>query len=131
MEDLFQQHLDYWRVSADRDLKMAETLFNGKNYNYSLFFLHLSIEKLLKGLVLKLTKEPALPIHDLRKLFRMSGLVMDDELNEQLREITSFNISARYDDYKQEFYKRATHEFTTKWFGIGKKIVEFLLKKYE
>lgn len=29
--------------------------------------------------------------------------------------ITRFNISARYDDYKQSFYKLCTKEFTTVW----------------
>ena len=26
-----------------------------------------------------------------------------------------FNINARYDDYKQEFYKKCTPEFTEQW----------------
>jgi hypothetical protein len=29
--------------------------------------------------------------------------------------VTTFNINARYDDYKQAFYKACTKEFTEKW----------------
>ncbi len=39
-------------------------------------------------------------------------------------EITTFNISARYDDYKFKFYKKATREFTDKWLKIGKELHE-------
>ncbi len=32
-----------------------------------------------------------------------------------LDSITRFNIKARYDDYKQNFYKLCTDEFTKEW----------------
>lgn len=36
---------------------------------------------------------------------------MEDDLDM----ITTFNINARYDNYKQEFYNRCTKEFTDLW----------------
>ena len=30
-------------------------------------------------------------------------------------EITTFNLNARYDDYKQSFHKLCTIEFTNEW----------------
>lgn len=35
-----------------------------------------------------------------------------DEQQDTLDIITTFNISARYPDYKQSFYKKCTYEFT-------------------
>ena len=29
--------------------------------------------------------------------------------------ITTFNINARYDSYKQSFYRKCTNEFTADW----------------
>jgi len=40
----------------------------------------------------------------------------------QLTEISTFNIAARYDDYKFKFYKKATHEYAKKWLAVSKKL---------
>ena len=47
---------------------------------------------------------------------------------EQLREITSYNIEARYDDYKLSFYKKATKEYTSKWVIICEDIFKIIIK---
>lgn len=41
------------------------------------------------------------------------NLELTDEQVEKLQIITQFNISARYDDYKESFYKKCTDEYTT------------------
>ena len=41
---------------------------------------------------------------------------------EGLVEISTFNIAARYDDYKLKFYKKATKEYSQKWFKNGEKL---------
>ncbi|HAK00312.1 MAG TPA: hypothetical protein DCM62_09825 [Bacteroidales bacterium] len=40
---------------------------------------------------------------------------MTDEYSDWLDEITSFNLNARYDDYKREFVKLCTPEYTQGW----------------
>lgn len=40
----------------------------------------------------------------------------------QLNEITTFNIEARYDDYKLSFYKKANKEYAEEWSEICEKI---------
>lgn len=41
----------------------------------------------------------------------------------QLTEISAFNIQARYDDYKLNFYKKANKRFTLKYITITKEIL--------
>ena len=53
--------------------------------------------------------------HDLLRLATKVGLKMTEEQMEWLDEITTFNLNARYDNYKQDFYKLCTKEFTEKW----------------
>lgn len=40
---------------------------------------------------------------------------MSEEYSDWLDEITSFNLNARYDDYKKEFYKLSTPDYTRIW----------------
>lgn len=126
-----QEKINFWRESSEKDMGMTNKLFAGGDYNYSLFFLHLSIEKILKGLILKITEKSPLPIHNLVQLTKSCGIEVDKELDKKLTEISSFNISARYDDYKQEFYKKATREFAILWLEIGKSLYVSFSKKYE
>lgn len=114
--------IQQWKKSAFEDLETAQQLFDSQKYSYSLFFLHLALEKILKGLHQHLKHEPAIPIHKLSRLAEMCGLELDRTIQAQLDEITTFNISARYDDYKREFYKKATKEYSTKWLVIGRKL---------
>ena len=75
---------------------------------------HLAIEKVLKAIIS--SKGVEVPYtHDLVKLSNLSGLEFTEEVLNELEEITTYNIEARYDDYKEEFYKKATEEYTGIW----------------
>jgi len=75
---------------------------------------HLVIEKLIKGLYAK--KNPdnphAVKKHDLLLLANNCNLELDDDKKIQLDLVTTFNINARYEDYKKEFYNKCTKEYT-------------------
>ena len=64
----------------------------------------------------------------LLKLANESKINLSDNLKEDFREISRFNITARYDDYKFAFYKKATKEFTEKYFNKAKEIYVWLGK---
>lgn len=114
--------VSYWKSSSKKDLQIAEELFESKRYNYSLFFLHLSIEKLLKGIFVTKMNEAAPAIHDLVNLAKRAKISLTQVQTKQLEEISKFNIAARYDDYKLKFYKKATEPFTSRWIKNGKSI---------
>ena len=59
---------------------------------------------------------------------------MSEKELQELEEISSFNVSARYEEYKSMIYKKATREYTMKWIKIGEKYKKRFLeevKKYE
>lgn len=114
----------YWHNSAKDALDTAETLFTPGKYHHCLFFLHLAIEKILKAVYVKNKNSTPLPIHDLVRIAEASGAPVSENRKMELTEISSFNISARYDDYKNQFYKKATTEYTNKWMKIGKTIYQ-------
>jgi len=63
-----KEQTDHWKHLAARDWKTARGLFEIKRYDACLFFCHLTLEKLLKGLVVFHTKQEAPYIHDLERL---------------------------------------------------------------
>ena len=54
---------------------------------------------------------------------------MTDEQLDILDTITTFNIRARYDDYKQLFYKKCTPEYTKIWVAHIEEMMEWLKEK--
>ncbi|MDK2842533.1 MAG: hypothetical protein PWQ17_2039 [Anaerophaga sp.] len=105
----------HWIETSDDDFNTMLTLYNSKSFSWSLFIGHISTEKLLKALYVKRFREHAPFTHNLYRLGELIGLEMSDEYSDWLDEITSFNLNARYDDYKKEFYKLCTPEYTQAW----------------
>lgn len=84
-------------------MKTAELLFAHKRYDASLFFCHLALEKLLKGLSVKRNKKPAPYIHDLTELAHIAKVKISDDQKGDLRTVNTFNIAGRYDSIKLHF----------------------------
>jgi len=122
--------VNYWLTSAEDDLDAAEKLFQAKKYHHCLFFCHLLIEKTLKAVIIKKTGQHALPIHNLVKLASDAGLKISEKRKSELREISEFNIRARYNDFKRRFYKKATKEFAKEWLQKTKEIYLWLKKMF-
>ena len=97
-----EKHIKYWINASEVDYRAMNNLFLG----------HLVIEKLLKAMAVKNEVEIIPKIHDLNKLANKAVLEINDELSDLFDIITSFNIEARYPDYKKEFYKKCTKKFT-------------------
>ena len=81
----------------------------------ALFLGLLVIEKLLKAHYVKKLQKHPLFIHDLLRLSQKIELKLTEEQEEWLDEISTFNLNTRYDNYKQEFRKRCTPEYTAVW----------------
>ena len=98
-----QKSMDHWMESGERDFKTMNNLYKSKDYSWSLFVGHLVIEKLLKACYIKHNHQHPLMIHNLVKIAETSGISPTENQKSVLTEITSFNLSTRYDDYKKSF----------------------------
>lgn len=107
--------IDYWIDSSDKDFKTMEDLYRTKNNNWALFIGHLAIEKRCKALFIKRKQNYPPLIHDLRRILEKAEVEIPDDKKIILDSISRFNIRARYDDYKQSFYKICTDNFTKEW----------------
>lgn len=118
--------IKYWVKSAEEDFKTAQSLFKTKRYHHCLFFCHLFIEKILKALVSKKINKPAPYGHNLLRFAELTGLKFSKPQLDLLDEISPFNIEARYNDYKFQFYKKATKEYTKKYLEKAEEIYLWL-----
>ncbi|MBI5755739.1 MAG: HEPN domain-containing protein [Nitrospirae bacterium] len=114
--------INYWVSSSDKDLRVMASLFKNGHYGWSLFLGHLVLEKLLKAIYVKKVDVNIPYTHDLAKLSEKAGLLLTEEQKDLMDEVTTFNIKARYPDYKGRFYKKATKSFAV---GYISKIKDF------
>lgn len=107
--------VQYWLEGSDYDWGVALSLFKSKKYPYGLFMCHLSVEKLLKGLLVKETKDHAPFTHNLAFLAGKISVEFSKEQIALLEAMNDFNLEARYPDEKKEFYARATQDYARQY----------------
>ena len=120
--------MKYWFESSDSDFDTMKVLFENHKNTWCLFIGHIVIEKLLKGLYAKNNPEnPISPkIHNLILLSQKANLEVPNEIKEKIQVINTFNISARYDDYKKTFEEKCTNEYTTLQFKNIEEVQKWL-----
>ncbi len=62
-----QKQIDYWTQGSDDDFETAGILIENKKYVHWLFFCHLSIENIIKALIVKNTQDIPQKSHDIFK----------------------------------------------------------------
>lgn len=123
--------VQYWIESSDDDWKVANHLSEKGDYSYSLFFGHLTIEKILKAIYVdKLGKIPPYT-HRLVYLAEKTSLNLSEEQLELLETITDFNMEARYPDEKFSFKQRCTKDFAEKYLIKIREVKEWLLQQLQ
>ena len=120
----------YWITTSNEDFDTMQSLFQSKSYHWALFIGHLSIEKLLKALYVKTLHQYPPFIHNLFRLTELCQIKeISDEYADWLDKITTFNLNARYDDYKKAFYHQCTLQFTNEWIEKIKILREWIIQK--
>ncbi len=120
---------NHWIVRSDRDFATMNNLMETKDYHWALFIGHLVIERLLKTYLVRKTETHAPFTHDLRRLAKLTGLEMEDEQKKWLDTVSTFNLNTRYDDYKQDFYKKCTADFAANWVSNIKTLRQWIKTK--
>jgi len=128
----FDEQIKFWCEQADSDLAVAQRFLDSKSdLHYCLFFGHLALEKMLKGLVLLKTHLTPPKTHNLLLLAKIAEIKLEENFYENLKIINEFQIETRYPDYKSEFRKKCTLEFSLDWFTTIKKIFLWLKTLYQ
>ncbi|MCK9401744.1 MAG: HEPN domain-containing protein [Bacteroidales bacterium] len=115
MKNDYKKLVKYWQDTAAYDYNTMKSLVKSKRYASSLFFGHMVLEKILKALVVNETKKHAPYTHDLVKLYNHTGMELDNSTKDLLYGVNKFNLKARYPEYKSQFYKLCTKEYSSKY----------------
>jgi len=119
----------YWINSSNRDFRTMNNLFVKKDYHWALFLGHLVIEKLLKAYFVKYIDSKPPLTHNLFRIAEKANLELSEEQKDFLVTVTTFNIRARYDDHKLDFYKTCTKKFTFNWIELIKEFRTWIKKE--
>jgi HEPN domain-containing protein len=98
MLDINKQ-IDYWTKGAISDIETAELLLTANKHIEGLFFCHLTIEKILKALMVKNTNQLAPKSHNLIYLSELAKVNLSDDNTSLLSVLMKYQIEGRYPEY--------------------------------
>jgi len=123
--------VSYWLEGAEYDLGVAGAMLKTGKYPYALFMGHLALEKLLKALVVRDTKEHAPRTHSLPSLASKLAAKVPEEMEKKLIRFMEFYFEPRYPEEQKEFYKKCTKTFTEKNLNEVKLVYKWLIKRLQ
>ncbi len=103
-----KEQLTYWLQVSNNDIETAKILYKNRKYLESLFFAHLSLEKILKAHFVALHREIPPFTHNLVLLAQKSNVVVEKDDLEFLAEMNRFQIEGQYPDFRYKLYKSLT-----------------------
>lgn len=124
-----KEKVKYWLVSAEDDWKVAKHLFEKGDYSYSLFFGHLTVEKILKAIYVERLNDNPPFTHRLVFLAEKASVEMSEEKLRLLETVTDFNMEARYPDEKFSFKRKCTKKFTREYLKEIEGLKKWLAKQ--
>jgi len=126
------EHIKYWIDTSENDWQIALKLFESKDYLYSLFFAHLTIEKLSKAVCVKKRFDNYPPkTHNILFIIEKAEYELTDEQKDFLLVLNNFQLEGRYPDYKQNIFKICTKAYTGNLYIKIKEIKDCLHKKLQ
>src|SRR4030042_4051897 len=109
-----------WCFQSDYDIETALDMYKAGRYIYCIFMCHLSLEKALKGLLIKRTGEFPSKSHSLIYFVEKIGLQMSDPRYEFLFTLNKISIPARYPEDLQKLFTTYTKEKTKEILSLAK-----------
>jgi len=87
---------EHWANQARYDFDKARAMFDSGRYLYVLFCCQQTVEKMLKSIIARHTRELPPRIHQLSRLAEVAGLEPDENRAGFLRELSAYYIQSRY-----------------------------------
>jgi len=101
-----------WYFQSDYDLETAFDMFKSGRYIYCIFMCHLSLEKALKGLLIKTKGEFPSKSHSLIYFVEKIGLHMEETFYEFLFMLNKISVPTRYPEDLRKLFVAYSKERT-------------------
>lgn len=127
-----EEYIDYWITGWDEDWSSSEDLFKTRHYLQSLFFAHLSLEKLCKAVWVKHNEMNHPPrTHNLVALLKQTQISVSDAQVDFLLVFNDFQLEGRYPDYNRKIYQSCDDLTTKDYLEKAKEFRLWLLGKLQ
>jgi HEPN domain-containing protein len=107
-------------------LKLQKFFWKRRKYVHGLFFCHLAIEKLIKALIVKTTKEIPPRSHDLFYLSKTAEIQLPEDKQQICQILMKYQLEGRYPG---SFPKNPDIELVHEYFEKTKALLEWLKPK--
>ncbi len=121
----YSKQIKYWKENATEDFETAEILISNGRFVHGLFFCHLSIEKILKALVVKKTGEIPPKVHDIFYLSKKAGITIPSEKQFICQVLMKYQLEGRY---PENFPAKPEPEFVRSYLIETQKLLEWFNK---
>lgn len=120
-------------MQAEYDIETAQAMFDSGRYIYTVFMIHLSIEKAIKGIYAQTLEENPPKTHHLLYLIERIQSMITFEIPENIfapiREIDKVSIPVRYPENLRELAKDYQRETTLEILTAAKEVLHWLNSK--
>jgi HEPN domain-containing protein len=118
-----------WFFQSDYDLGTAEDMFKSGRYIYCIFMCHLSLEKALKGLLIKNTGEFPIKSHSLVYFAEKIGLELDENRFEFIYMLNKISVPTRYPENLKKLFNDFTKQKTKVILNQTKEVQSWIKQK--
>ncbi len=91
-----------WAAQSLYDIETAKAMLDTGRYLYVLFCCQQAIEKMLKALIAKRTRELPPRLHNLMRLAEVAAITVPEDTTYLFRRLTDFYIASRYPEELEE-----------------------------
>jgi len=128
-----QKQIEYWKKTALDDFEAVYLLLSGNKNLQALFFIHLTLEKLIKANWVKDNTENFPPkTHNLIYLYNnCKSLNLTESETDFLQMMNSFQLEGRYPDYVNQLYNSVNKQKVEQIITESKPIIECLINNLQ
>lgn len=126
---LMKKDIDYWVNLSKYDIKTADAMFKSRRYLYVLFTCQQAVEKILKALVTKNTKQFPPKIHNLLKLIELSKIDIDETRKEFISKLSFYYIETRYPQEIVQMLKDINKKISYEYLENTKALLRWLKQR--
>lgn len=127
-----QEHINYWTRQVKDDYDCALVLYKAKYFAQSLFWAHLTLEKMCKALWIYKNDENTPPlIHNLLKIVSQTKEIFTEDELLFFNEMNVFQINGRYPHYAENLEVTITDNICLNYLNQTQIILQCLQKKMQ
>lgn len=119
-----------WLLQADYDMVTADAMFDTGRFIYSIFMIHLALEKALKAIYVRAYEDTPPKTHHLlyliEKIQEKVTFEIPENIFEPIRLIDKISVPVRYPENLSELHKDFTSESTSEVLTKSKEVFEWL-----